>query len=74
MKPFSKLTNGEKVMKSRYKLFIVFAKNCASACQLSSMISISSSSEQKDFSTQTDWFYSYQCNETIFKVDKWGKR
>ena len=23
----------------------------------------------EDFSTQTDWFYSYQCNETIFKAD-----
>jgi len=25
------------------------------------------------FSTQTDSFYSYQCNEPIFIVDKWGK-
>jgi len=32
MKPFSKLTNGEKVMKSHYKLLIIFAKNCASPC------------------------------------------
>jgi len=27
----------------------------------------------KDFLTQTDLFYSYQCNETIFKVGKWRK-
>ena len=27
--PFSKLTNGEKVMNSRYKFFMLFAKNCA---------------------------------------------
>jgi len=27
MNPLSKLTNGEKVIKNRYKLFIVFAKN-----------------------------------------------
>jgi len=35
MNPFSKLTNGEKAMKNRYKLFIVFSKNRASPCQLS---------------------------------------
>jgi len=29
MNPFSKLSNGEKVMNSRYKHFILFAKNCA---------------------------------------------
>jgi len=53
--------------------FIAFAKNCASPWKPFSVIFIPSGSEQKDFSTQTDWFYSYQCNETIFKVDKWGK-
>jgi len=73
MNSFLKLTNGEKVMNSRYKLFIVFAKNCASPCQLFSVIFIPSGSERKDFSTQTDSFYSYQCNEPIFKVYKWGK-
>jgi len=30
---------------------------------------IPSGSDRKYFSTQTDWFYSYQCNETIFKAD-----
>ena len=34
MNPFPKLTNGEKVMKYRYKLFIDFSKNCSSPCQL----------------------------------------
>jgi len=28
---------------------------------------------QINFSTQTDSFYSYQCNEPIFKVNKWSK-
>jgi len=73
MNPFSKLTNGEKVMHSRYNLLILFVKSCASPWQLFSVIFIPSGSERKDFSTQTDLFYSYQCNEPIFKVDKWGK-
>jgi len=74
MNPFSKLSNGEKVMKSRYKLFILFAKNCASPWQLFSFIFIPPGSERKYFSTQTDLFYSYQCNEPIFKNDKWVKK
>jgi len=37
------------------------------------LIFIPSGSEREDFSTKTDWFHSYQCNEPIFKVDKWGK-
>ena len=73
MNPFSKLTNGEKAMKNRYKFFMLFAKNTASPWQLFSVIFIPSGSERKDFSTQTNWFYSYQCNEPIFKVDNWGK-
>jgi len=60
-------------MNSRYKLFIIVSKNRASPCQLFSVMFILSGSEREDFSTQTDWFYSYQCNEPIFKVDKWGK-
>jgi len=71
MNPFSKLTIGETVMNSRYKLFL-FAKNCASSWQLFSVIFIPSGSEGKDFSTQTDLFFSYQCNGPIFKVDNWG--
>ena len=73
MNPFSKLTIGEEVLKNRYKLLIHFAKNCASPWQLLSVIFIPSGSEGKEFSTQTDWFYSCQCNEPIFKVDNWGK-
>jgi len=73
MSPFSKLANGEKAMKYHYKLFIDFSKNCTSPCQLFSIIFITSGSEWEDFPTQTDWFYSYQCNEPIFKVGKWGK-
>jgi len=73
MNPFSKLTIGEKAMKNRYKFFILFAKNSASPWQLFSVIFIPSGSERKDFSTQINWFYSYQCNEPIFKVDNWGK-
>ena len=38
MNPFSKLTNGEKVMNSRYKLFILFARNRASPWQLFSAV------------------------------------
>jgi len=68
--PFSNLTNGEKVMNSRYKLFILFANNCASSWQPFSVIFIPSGSERKDFSAQTDLFHSYQYNEPIFKVDK----
>jgi len=44
MNPFSKLTNGEKAMKNRYRLFIVFSKNRASPCQLFSFIFVLSSS------------------------------
>jgi len=73
MNPFSKLTNGEEATKNRYKLFIVLSKHRASQCQLLSVIFVLSGSEREDFATQTDWFYSYQCNEPIFKVDKWGK-
>jgi len=73
MNLFSKLTNGKKAMKNRYKLFLVFAKNRASPCQLFRVIFVPSGSEREDFSKQTDWFYSYQCNEPILKVDKWGK-
>ena len=73
MNPFSKFTNGEKVMHSRYNLLILFVKSCASPCKLFSVIFIPSGSEREGFSTQTDRFYSYQCNEPIFKVDKWGK-
>jgi len=54
MNPFSKLTNGEKAMKYRYKLFMDFSKNCASLCQLFSVIFIPSGSEREGFSTQTD--------------------
>ena len=68
--PFSKLTNGEKVMKSCYKPFIVFAKNRASPCQHFNVILIQSGSDRKDFSTQTDWFYSYQHNHR----DSQGRR
>jgi len=42
MNPFSKLTNGEKVMKNRYKLSILFARNRASPCKLFSVIFIPS--------------------------------
>jgi len=63
-----------KVMKNLYKLLILFSKNRASPCQLFSVIFIPSGSEQEDFLTQTDLFYSYQCNEPIFKVDKWWKK
>jgi len=73
MNPFPKLTNEEKATKNRYKLFIDFAKNRASQCQTFSVIFVPSGSEREDFLTQTDWFYSYQCNEPIFKVDKWGR-
>jgi len=73
MNPFSKLTNGEKAMKNCCKLFIVFSKNRASPYQLLSVIFVLSGSERENFSTQTDWFYSYQCNEPIFKIDKWGR-
>jgi len=48
-------------MKSCYKLFIVFAKNRASPCQIFSVTFIQSNWERKDFSTHTDWFCSYQC-------------
>jgi len=58
MNPFPMLTNGEKAMKYRYKLFIDFSKNCASPCHIFSVIFIPSGSELEDFSTQTDWFYS----------------
>jgi len=47
MNPFSKLTNGEKDMKYRYKLFIDFSKNYASPCKLFSVIFIPSGSEWK---------------------------
>jgi len=49
MNPFSKLIYGEKVMHSRYKLLILFAKSCASPWQLFSVIFIPSGSERKDF-------------------------
>ena len=73
MNPFSKLTNGVKVMKNCYKLLIHLARTRASPCQYFSAIFVPSGSEREAFSTQIDWFYSYQCNEPIFKVDKWGK-
>jgi len=73
MNPFSKLTNGEKAMKYCYKLFVNFLKNFVSPRQLFSIRFIPTDLERENFSTQTDWFYSYQCNESIFKVDKWGK-
>jgi len=60
------LTNEEKAMKNRYRLFIVFSKNWASQCQLFSLIFIPSGSEREDFLKQTGWFYSYQCSEPIF--------
>jgi len=51
VKPFSKLTNGEKVMKRRYELLMLFARNRASPWQLFSGIFIPSGSERKDFLT-----------------------
>jgi len=55
MNPFSKLTIGRKVMKNRYKHFMLFAKNRSSPWQLFSVIFIPSGSERKDF-FNTDWF------------------
>jgi len=49
MNPFSKLTNGENVIKNRCKLLTLFAKNCASPCQLFSVIFIPSGSERNTF-------------------------
>ena len=49
MNPFSKLIYGEKVMHSRYKLLILFAKSCASPWQLFSVIFIPSGSERNNF-------------------------
>jgi len=59
--PFSKLSNGEKIVKDRYKLLILLARNRASPWQLFSVILIPSGSEREGFSTQTDWPYSCHC-------------
>ena len=71
--PIFKVDKWGKTHEKSLQTFIVFAKNCASPSQLLSVIFVPFGSEREDFPTQTDWFYSYQCNEPIIKVDKWGK-
>jgi len=70
---FSKLKNGEKAMKKTLQTFYSFCENSCVAMPTFQLDIHSIRLRTGGFSTQTDWFYSHQCNEPIFKVDKWGK-
>jgi len=72
MNPFSKLTNGEKswivVTNFLYFLREIFRRHANFSASY-----IFHPAQNRKISTQTNLFYSYQCNEPIFKVGKWGK-
>ena len=72
MNSFSKLKNGEKVMHSRYKLLILLRQICVNMATFQRHYHCVRF-KTKRFFNKTDLFYSYQCNEPIFKADIWGK-